>query len=296
MPEQRINQHEVSILAPLRGPTNGDRLLWAILVGLVGLGGYAYYQQWTSGLGVTGLNRPVYWGVYITNFVFFIGLAHSGTFISAILRLAGAEWRKPLTRAAEAITIFSLPFGVSSILIDMGRPERALNVIFYGRFQSPLLWDFTAVSLYMFSSVVFFYLSLLPDIALCRDRLTDAPAWQQWMYRLLALGWQGSPQQYHRLERVLDGMAIFMTMLVVTVHTVVSWVFGMTVQPGWHSALIGPFFLLGAIFSGTAAVVIVLAVLRRVYHLEAALPVSLFNSLRKLLIVFTLGWLYMMVA
>ncbi|MEK7807810.1 MAG: NrfD/PsrC family molybdoenzyme membrane anchor subunit [Chloroflexota bacterium] len=296
MPEQRINQHEVSILAPLRGPTNGDRLLWAILVGLVGLGGYAYYQQWTSGLGVTGLNRPVYWGVYITNFVFFIGLAHSGTFISAILRLAGAEWRKPLTRAAEAITIFSLPFGVSSILIDMGRPERALNVIFYGRFQSPLLWDFTAVSLYMFSSVVFFYLSLLPDIALCRDRLTDAPAWQQWMYRLLALGWQGSPQQYHRLERVLDGMAIFMTMLVVTVHMVVSWVFGMTVQPGWHSALIGPFFLLGAIFSGTAAVVIVLAVLRRVYHLEAALPVSLFNSLRKLLIVFTLGWLYMMVA
>ena len=142
-------------------------------------------------MGVTGLNRPVYWGVYITNFVFFIGLAHSGTFISAILRLAGAEWRKPLTRAAEAITIFSLPFGVSSILIDMGRPERALNVIFYGRFQSPLLWDFTAVSLYMFSSVVFFYLSLLPDIALCRDRLTDAPAWQQWMYRLLALGWQG---------------------------------------------------------------------------------------------------------
>ncbi|MBI5350485.1 MAG: polysulfide reductase NrfD [Chloroflexi bacterium] len=296
MPEQRINKDEVSILAPLREVTNGDRLLWAILVGLVGFGGYAYYQQWTSGLGVTGLNRPVYWGVYITNFVFFIGLAHSGTFISAILRLAGAEWRKPLTRAAEAITIFSLPFGVTSILIDMGRPERAFNVIFYGRFQSPLLWDFTAVSLYMFSSIVFFYLSLLPDIALCRDRLTDAPAWQQWMYRLLALGWQGSPQQYHRLERVLDGMAIFMTMLVVTVHTVVSWVFGMTVQPGWHSALIGPFFLLGAIFSGTAAVVIALAILRRVYHLEAALPVSLFNSLRKLLIVFTLGWLYMMVA
>ncbi|MBI5714383.1 MAG: polysulfide reductase NrfD [Chloroflexi bacterium] len=289
MPEQRINKDEVSILAPLREVTNGDRLLWAILVGLVGFGGYAYYQQWTSGLGVTGLNRPVYWGVYITNFVFFIGLAHSGTFISAILRLAGAEWRKPLTRAAEAITIFSLPFGVTSILIDMGRPERAFNVIFYGRFQSPLLWDFTAVSLYMFSSIVFFYLSLLPDIALCRDRLTDAPAWQQWMYRLLALGWQGSPQQYHRLERVLDGMAIFMTMLVVTVHTVVSWVFGMTVQPGWHSALIGPFFLLGAIFSGTAAVVIALAILRRVYHLEAALPVSLFNSLRKLLIVIFYG-------
>jgi molybdopterin-containing oxidoreductase family membrane subunit len=116
------------------------------------------------------------------------------------------------------------------------------------------------------------------------------------MYTILAAGWQGSPKQFHRLERVLDGMAIFMTMLVVTVHTVVSWVFGMTIQPGWHTALIGPFFLLGAILSGTAAVVIVLAILRKAYHLEKALPISLFNSLRKLLITFSLGWIYMMIA
>ncbi len=290
------NKHEGIILSPLRRITLADRWLWAVLLGVMGLGAFAFSQQWSLGLGVTGLNRPIYWGVYITNFVFFIGLAHSGTFISAILRLAGAEWRKPLTRAAEAITLFSLPFGAGSILIDMGRPDRALNMIFYGRFESPLLWDFTAVSLYIFSSVVFFYLSLLPDIALCRDRLTESPLWQRRMYELLALGWRGRPEQFHRLERVLDGMAIFMTMLVVTVHTVVSWVFGMTVQPGWHTALIGPFFLLGAIFSGTAAVVIVLAILRRVYHMEEVLTVSLFNSLRKLLIVFTLGWFYMIVA
>ncbi len=290
------NKNESVILAPVRRVTFEERWLWAILVGLMGLGAYAYLTQWNSGLGVTGLNRPVYWGIYITNFVFFIGLAHSGTFISAILRLAGAGWRKPLTRAAEAITLFSLPFGVGSILIDMGRPDRVLNIMFYGRFQSPLLWDITAVSLYLFSSIVFFYLSLLPDIALCRDRLTEVPAWQQKMYKILALGWMGRPEQFERLERVLDGMAIFMTLLVVTVHTVVSWVFGMTVQPGWHTALIGPFFLVGAIFSGTAAVVIVLAILRRVYHMENVLPVSLFNSLRKLLIVFTVAWLYMMIA
>jgi molybdopterin-containing oxidoreductase family membrane subunit len=110
------------------------------------------------------------------------------------------------------------------------------------------------------------------------------------------MGWNGHPEQFRRLEKALDGMAIFMTMLVVTVHTVVSWVFGMTLQPGWHTALIGPFFLLGAILSGTAAVVIVLAILRKAYHLQAALPLSLFNSLRKLLITFTLGWLYMMIA
>ena len=290
------NENEAVVMAPLQGVTASDRTLWIILLGFIGLGIYAWVYQFVNGLGVTGMNRPVYWGVYLTNFVFFIGLAHSGTFISAILRLAGAEWRKPLTRAAEAITLFSLPFGAASIIIDMGRPERLLNMLIYGRFQSPLLWDLTAVSLYFFSSVIFFYLSLLPDIALCRDRLTDASSWQRKMYRFLALGWEGRSEQYHRLERVLDGMAIFMSLLVVTVHTVVSWVFGMTIQPGWHTTIIGPFFLLGAIFSGTSAVVIVLAILRRIYNLKDALPVSLFNSLRKLLIVFALGWIYMMIA
>jgi Ni/Fe-hydrogenase subunit HybB-like protein len=291
------NKNESVILAPMRRPASiKDYILWAILLILFGIGVFAYVSQWFSGLGETGLNRPVYWGVYITNFVFFIGLAHSGTFISAILRLAGAGWRKPLTRAAEAITLFSLPFGVGSILIDMGRPDRVLNIFFFGRYQSPLLWDISAVSLYLFSSMVFFYLSLLPDIALCRDRLTDVPAWWQKTYQLLSLGWTGRPEQFERLEKVLDGMAIFMTLLVITVHTVVSWVFGMTVQPGWHTALIGPFFLVGAIFSGTAAVVIVLAILRRVYHMEKILTTSLFNYLRKLLIVFTIAWLYMMIA
>ncbi|HCC78691.1 MAG: hypothetical protein A2X25_10260 [Chloroflexi bacterium GWB2_49_20] len=290
------NNNEAVILAPVHRVTRKDLLLWAVLLGIMGIGVYAYLTQWFTGLGVTGLNRPVYWGFYITNFVFFIGLAHSGTFISAILRLAGASWRTPLTRAAEAITLFSLPFGVGAILIDMGRPDRVMNIFFYGRFQSPLLWDITAVSLYLFSSIVFFYISLLPDIALCRDRLTEVPSWQQKMYKILALGWTGRGEQFKRLERALDNMAIFMTLLVVTVHTVVSWVFGMTVQPGWHTALIGPFFLVGAIFSGTSAVVIVLAILRRVYHMEKVLPVSLFNSLRKLLIVFTVAWLYMMIA
>jgi molybdopterin-containing oxidoreductase family membrane subunit len=290
------NQHEKAILAPLHRVTAGDYLLWGILLGLMLIGLATWVWQYLQGLGITGMNRPVYWGVYITNFVFFIGLAHSGTFISAILRIAGQSWRAPLTRAAEAITLFSLPFGAGSIIIDMGHPERILNLILYGRFQSPIMWDVTAVGLYMLSSIVFFYLSLLPDIALCRDRLTNAPPWQRHMYKVLALGWDGSPEQFRRLEKVLDGMAVFMTMLVVTVHTVVSWLFGMTVQPGWHTALIGPFFLLGAILSGTAAVVIALAILRKVYRLEKVLHTGLFNSLRKLLITFVLGWLYMMIA
>lgn len=290
------NEHEKIILAPIRAVSLQDWALWGSLGIIIAIGVAAWVRQFVLGLGVTGMNRPIYWGVYITNFVFFIGLAHSGTFISAILRITGAEWRKPLTRAAEAITLFSLPFGLVAITVDMGRPDRLLNILMYGRFESPLLWDFTAVSLYLFSSVVFFYLTLIPDIALLRDRLQDIPDWQKQMYEILALGWKGHPEQYHRLEKVLDSMAIFMTLLVITVHTVVSWVFGMTLQPGWHTALIGPFFLLGAIFCGTAAVVIVLAILRKAYNLEEALPIRLFNSLRKLLITFSIGWLYMMIA
>jgi Ni/Fe-hydrogenase subunit HybB-like protein len=290
------NQYLKAILGPIRRVSTGDYLLWGVLLFLLLTGLGAWTWQYIEGLGITGMNRPVYWGVYITNFVFFIGLAHSGTFISAILRIAGQSWRAPLTRAAEAITLFSLPFGAGSIIIDMGHPERIFNLLFYGRYQSPIMWDVTAVSLYMLSSIVFFYLSLIPDIAMARDHLTDVPRWQHRMYEILSLGWNHSPEQYHRLEKVLDGMAVFMTMLVVTVHTVVSWLFGMTVQPGWHTALIGPFFLLGAILSGTAAVVIVLAILRKVYKLEKVLHIGLFNSLRKLLITFVLGWLYMMIA
>jgi len=291
-----VQDEETLLLSPLTRTGRGFGRFMGLLLIVIIVGAAAYVWQLTEGLGVTGMNRPVYLGVYIVNFVFFIGLAHSGTFISAILRLVGAEWRKPLVRAAEAITVFSIPFGAGSILMDMGRIDRVLNILTHGRFESPLLWDVVSVSLYLFSSIVFFYLSLLPDVARCRDRLTEVPRWQHQMYRILALGWRDHPEQYRRLEKVLAGMAVFMSMLVVIVHTVVSWVFGMTLQPGWHTAILGPFFLVGAIFSGSGAVVVAMAVLRRVFHLEDVLTLKHFDYMRQLLIVLTLVWLYFMVA
>src|SRR5512138_2225559 len=171
MIEQEERRLEDSILQPLRGTGRTFHLVVAALLLVVGLGIYAYMRQLVYGLGVTGMNRPVYWGLYITNFVFFIGLSHAGTLISAILRIVGAEWRRPFTRAAEAVTVFSLPFGAGNILIDLGRIDRVFNILIFGRFQSPLLWDVTAVTLYLMSSVFFFYIALIPDIALCRDRL-----------------------------------------------------------------------------------------------------------------------------
>ena len=267
-------------------------LLLAALVTIVAWGVSAYYRQLTQGLGVTGMNQPVFMGVYIVNFVFFIGLSHAGTLISAILRIVKAEWRRPFTRAAEAITVFSLPFGAGSIIIDLGRPDRMLNLIQHGSFQSPILWDVTSVSLYMLSSLFYFYFALIPDIAMCRDQLEDVGSLRGWLYEKLALGWTGSPEQHRRLNTVMNIMAVWLTMLVVTVHTVVSWIFGMTVVPGWHTAIIGPYFLAGAIFCGVAALIIVAAILRRAYHLEDYIKPVHFRALSIFLLALSLVWFY----
>ncbi len=288
-PAQRL---EDSILRPLLGVSRRYYIAVGVLSIVFAVGAVAYARQLMYGLGVTGMNRPVYWGVYITNFVFFIGLSHAGTLISAILRIVGAEWRRPFTRAAEAVTVFSLPFGGGSILIDLGRLDRALNIVAYGRYQSPLLWDVTAITLYLMSSIFFFHIAMVPDIALCRDRLTDVAPWRRWLYRVLALGWKGTAEERRRLEVVMGWMAIFLTLLVVTVHTVVSWIFGMTIQPGWHTAIIGPYFLVGAIFSGVAAVAIIAALLRQFMHWEEYLTQKHFNYLGQFLCGLTLVWFY----
>jgi molybdopterin-containing oxidoreductase family membrane subunit len=237
---------------------------------------------------VTGLNVPVYWGLYITNFVFFIGISHAGTLISAILRLAHAEWRRPITRAAEVITVLVLFFGLGNVILDLGRPDRALNVILHSNFTSPLLWDVASITTYLAASTIYLYLPLIPDIAILRDHL---PKWNGF-YRVLALGWTGTPRQRRLLDRAIAVMAIIVIPIAISVHTVVSWVFAMTVQPMWHSTIFGPYFVVGAIFSGIAAILLAMALIRKAYHLENYLKPIHFNNLGLLLLVFTLLWFY----
>jgi molybdopterin-containing oxidoreductase family membrane subunit len=234
------------------------------------------------------MNRPVYWGIYIINFVFFIGISHAGTLISAILRLAKAEWRRAITRSAEVITVMVIIFGVSNVIFDLGRPDRLLFVLKHGRLQSPLLWDVCSISVYLTASSIYLYLPLIPDIAILRDQ-TDR---RHWLYRILALGWQGTPQQYHRLEKALAIMMVLVIPIAVSVHTVVSFVFAMTVQPMWHTAIFGPYFVVGAIFSGIAALIIAMAIIRWAYRLEGHIKAIHFDYLGKLLLVMTLLWFY----
>lgn len=266
------------------------------LLSLIGWGGYAFFTQMREGLGVTGLNRPTFWGVYLTNFVYFIGISHAGTLISAILRVANAEWRRPITRAAEAITVFALCIGAPQVLVDLGRIDRIPNILLNSRFQSPLLWDVACIFTYFTGSVTYLWLPMIPDLAVCRDRLPPAMRLRKIFYSIFALGWRGTPKQKQTLERAIGIMAVLIIPVAISVHTVVAFIFSMTIQPMWHSTILGPYFVVGAIFTGIASLLIAMAILRKVYHLEDYFQPKHFDYLGQLLIVMVLLWAYATVA
>ncbi len=285
---QRIIGEDKPLFEHIWKSGKGFYITVSILSALVLWGIYAYITQYRNGLTVTGLSRQIFWGVYITNFVFFIGISHAGTFISAVLRVLKAEWRRPISRLSELTTVFILMFGVGSVLIDLGRPDRMLYAIRYAHFTSPLLWDVCSITTYLTVSSISLYLALIPDIALLRD----IGGRREWFYRLLSLGWTGTERQHHRLERAINFVSILVIPIMITVHTVVSFVFAMTIQPMWHSAIFGPYFVVGAIFSGVASVIVVMAVLRRVYHLEDYIKPIHFNNIAVFLMAMTLLWFY----
>ncbi|MFQ5578097.1 MAG: NrfD/PsrC family molybdoenzyme membrane anchor subunit [Anaerolineae bacterium] len=271
-------------------------LYWVALGGLLAIiawGIFMYVRQLMFGLGQTGMQRPTYWGVYMVNFIFFIGISHAGTLISAILRVTSAEWRRPITRVAEAITAFALIVGTLQIFFDMGRPERALNLFIYGRLQSPLLWDAVSVTAYFLGSVTYLYMPLIPDAAILRDHCPQsAPRWRKLLYTLLALGWRGNKTQWIRLEKAIAVLAVLIIPIAVSVHTIISWILATTVQPGWHSTIFGPYFVVGAIFSGIGALFIAMTVLRRTMGLESYIAERQYRNLGLLFIAMTAIWFY----
>ncbi|MCK5291318.1 MAG: polysulfide reductase NrfD [Thermoplasmata archaeon] len=294
MKDEKMSDEEMEriVFRPLVYSGRGFYALVVLLSGLTLLGVYAYITQLSQGLIVTGMNDEVIWGIYITNFVFFIGISHAGTLISAILRLTKAEWRRPITRMAEAITVFALIVGGSMILIDMGRPDRIQNVIFFGRMQSAILWDFLSIATYLTGSFIYLYLPLIPDLARLRDKLKNVSRFKMWIYRKFSLNWKDTPEQKRRLELGIGIMAVLIVPIAVSVHTVVSWIFGMTTRAGWHSTIFGPYFVVGAIFSGIASVIIAMAILRKAYGLEKFLKPKHFKYLGLMLLTLNIAYLY----
>jgi molybdopterin-containing oxidoreductase family membrane subunit len=288
------------LLRPLMQTSWRFYLTVAFLGAIVLIGVGAWFYQVTQGFGVTGIRWPIFWGFYVTNFVFWIGISHAGTLISAILRLVNARWRRPVTRCAEVITVFALMIGALFPIIHLGRPWLFFWLIPYPserliwpNFRSPLVWDFFAINTYLVGSIIFLLLPAIPDFALVRDR---SKGWRRRIYGALALGWQGTTKQWHRLESAMQIMAIAIIPVAVSVHTIVSFDFSMALVPMWHSTIFGPYFVAGAIFSGIAALILAMAVLRRVLHLEEHLHPVHFENLGKLLLMMSLLWTYFVFA
>lgn len=268
--------------------------LLLFLLGVIGWGLYAYYVQLRYGLITLGTRDTVVWGMYIVNFIFFIGISYAGTLVSAILRLTHAGWRAPITRIAEIIAVVGLMIGAILPVIDLGRPDRVWHLLVYGRFQSPLLWDIVAITTYLVGGLIYLYLPLIPDFALMRDRLTeDASGLKRRLYSLLAVGWKDLPEQRQWLEKGMGLMAVLIIPLAVSVHTVVGFIFSMTLRPGWNSTIYGIYFVIGAIFSGTAILIITMAILRRIYHLEEYITEKHFRYVSYLFLTLLLFYAYL---
>lgn len=282
------NLIQIDLISSIMHTGNGFYWMIGILVAVIAFAFTTYVIQIMVGLGVTGLSQQVSWGFYIVNFVFFIGISHAGTLISAILRLSKAEWRRPITRMAEVITAIVLAIGGLHPIIDMGQPGRMWNLVTNGRLQSPLLWDVTSITAYFAASTVYLYLPLIPDIAILRDRGTKP----RWLYEFLSWGWQGTEKQQRVLNRAINILMVMVIPIAVSVHTVISYIFAMTVQPGWHSTIFGPYFVAGAIFSGIAVLLIFMIAFRRVYHLERYLKEIHFRFLSTLLLIMSIIWFY----
>ena len=288
-----VNDELFSSLAP---PSRQWYLLVGFLLVVIGWGLFAFGWQVSHGMYVTGKNRPVMWGFYITGFVFWVGMSHSGTMISSILRLSKANWRRPILRAAEAMTVFCIAVAGLFPLIHLGRNWTFFYMIPYPNqrglwpnFRSPLLWDMTAITAYIIGSSLFLYLGMLPDLAVLRDRSTG---WRRKLYAPLAMGWRGTEHEWAVYHKASTLMAALIIPVAVSVHSIVAWDFAVTVVPGWHSTIFPPYFVIGAILSGVAAVITLMAIIRRAFRLQGYLTEQHFDNMGKILLVISALWSY----
>ncbi|MCG8449720.1 MAG: polysulfide reductase NrfD [Pirellulales bacterium] len=279
------------ICAPLeRRPT---ALWWgafSVAMTALAIGIVAVTYQIAMGIGTWGLNRTVGWAFDITNFVFWVGIGHAGTLISAVLFLFRQKWRTSVNRSAEAMTLFAVVCAGLFPVIHMGRPWLAFWMVPYPNtrgslwvnFKSPLLWDVFAISTYLLISAVFWYVGLLPDLATIRDR-SKSP-WRRRIAGFFCLGWNGSARTWHRYETVYMLLAGLATPLVFSVHTIVSMDFATAVIPGWHTTIFPPYFVAGAIFSGLAMVLTLMIIARKVMQLQDYITVLHIETMCKLML------------
>jgi molybdopterin-containing oxidoreductase family membrane subunit len=277
-----------TILQTLEKPRPGYWLIVAVLAGGILVGAACWLYQIFVGIGVGGQNNPVAWGTYLINFVFWVGIAHSGTLISAILHLFRAGWRNPIARAAETMTVFAVLTAGLFPFVHLGRVWAVYFMLPYPNqrtlwpnFQSPLMFDVVAISTYLTVSSLFWYTGMLPDLATVRDRATGL---RKRIFTVISLGWTGKHEQWRHYTRGYLFFAALATPLVISVHSVVSWDFALGVVPGWHTTIFAPYFVAGAIHSGLAMVLTLMIPLRQIFHYEKIITVAVLENVAKTII------------
>ena len=281
----KIDQTVLNTLTPPK------RYYWGIVFLLflgVMLGASCWAYQIFVGIGVGGQNNPVAWGTYLINFVFWVGIAHSGTLISAILHLFRAGWRNPIARAAETMTVFAVCVAGLFPFIHLGRAWQVYYMIplpnqrlLWPNFLSPLMFDVIAISTYLTVSSLFWYTGMLPDLAIVRD---NATGFRKKVFTVLSMGWTGRFEQWRHYTRGYLFFAALATPLVISVHSVVSWDFALGVVPGWHTTIFAPYFVAGAIHSGLAMVLTLMIPLRKIFESQQIISMHVLESVAKTII------------
>ena len=257
---------------------------------------FPWFYQLYYGIGAAGMNHPGVWGTYLASFFFWIGLSHSGTLLSCVLHITNSSWRKAMYRSAEAMTLFSLGVAAIMVMVHVGRPwfihwaaPYPNQMEMWPNFRSPLLFDVMAITTYLTGSTIFIYMGSIPDFAAVRDR---TQGWRNTMYSLMSLGWRGTDTEWHRLHWAYTFLAVLIIPLAVSVHSIVSWDFAMSIVPALHQTIFAPYFVVGAIYSGTAGIVTVMFVLRKIMNFGQYITELHFDNLGKLLLVLSLLWTY----
>ena len=268
-------------------------MIWTGILILIALvGAFAYYRQLRYGLVVTHMRDYVSWGIYISNFVFFVAISLVGSLITAIFRLTNAKWSTPLTRIAEIIAVSAIVFASIIIVVDMGRPERFLNLLIHGRLQSPILWDVIVIGTYFFISILLLYFPLLPDLKILINFKEKTGKALNKLYRFQGSFWKGTSAQFRISARAINILCIVIIPVAFSIHTVTSWLFATTYRSGWDSTNFGAYFISGAFLVGAGAVVVAMYVFRRYYHLEKYITEMHFEKMGRIVVLLALLYLY----
>lgn len=268
-------------------------MIWtASLLVLCGIGLFAYIRQLTYGLEVTAMRDYVSWGIYISNFVFFVAISLVGSLITAVFRLTSVHWRTPLTRIAEIIAVSAIVFASIIIIVDMGRPERFWYLMVYGRVQSPIMWDVIVIATYFVISLLLLYLPLLPDLKILLKAKGEGVNKFQKMYRFMGSFWKGLDIQEKINNKAVTILCITIIPVAFSIHTVTSWLFATTYRPGWDSTNFGAYFISGAFLVGAGGVVVAMYVFRKAYKLEKYITEIHFDRMGKIVVMLALLYLY----